>query len=215
MTTKKRNPQSKLLTTGPFQAVFPSLNEPNTKFSPVYEVQMRFDPKSEDWKNFKKQILDIGSPLFEELGEGTLEKNASMPWREETIKDSETGEKKKTGMILVRFKKKAEYQSKRTGETVKTPVAVFDTAGNRVKGVPIWGGSTIQVAYRIIPWKTAMGHGLSLRLEQALIIELVTANQNQESVFGTDKEGYVVENNSNDDDEGFGNDESKDEAFPY
>lgn len=216
-TKKKKTPQSVMLITEPFRAVWPALHEPSDRFPPPsYEVQARFDPSTQDWKEFKKKVMDIGSKLYEEFANEPLPKHAHMPWREEETKDPSTEEKTKTGNVLVRFKKKAGFESKLNKQWVETPLPIFDTAGNRMKGIPVWGGSLIKVAYRIMPWKTAMGCGLSLRLEQAMVIELVSKGEGVENAFGATHEGYVVEDNEPTS-EGFGNEQSEgeDKEFPY
>lgn len=78
----------------------------------------------------------------------------------------------KDGDIVFKFKMKHEFKSK-AGETIHRTVPVFDAKGNPID-VSVGNGSTIRIAYQIIPYhKSSANCGLSLFMDAVQVIELV------------------------------------------
>jgi hypothetical protein len=104
-------------------------------------------------------------------------------------KDDEDADGEETGLISFKFKMKAKVTSKK-GDVIEMSPAIFDSQNKPVKGVPVFSGSQIQVAYEIFPYYTAIaGCGVSLRLKAVRVLELVSANQDGSGYFGDAAEG--------------------------
>jgi hypothetical protein len=111
-------------------------------------------------------------------------KMSAAPYKDDTDADGE-----ETGMISFKFKMKAKVTSKK-GDIIEMKPAIFDAANKPIKGVPVFSGSQIQVAYEMFPYYTAMaGCGVSLRLKAVRVVELVSANQDGKGYFGEAVEG--------------------------
>lgn len=111
-------------------------------------------------------------------------KMSNAPYKDDTDADGE-----ETGLISFKFKMKAKVTSKK-GDIIEMKPAIFDASNKPIKGVPVFSGSQIQVAYEIFPYYTAMaGCGVSLRLKAVRVVELVSANQDGSGYFGDAVEG--------------------------
>lgn len=185
------------------------------------------------------EAIKIAKEEFKKLKPETRKKlkNVTVQPLYETIYDEEENE---TGEVLFKFSMKysGEYKSgKKEGETWYRTPAIFDAQGGRItyfrddpetgepiriKSAPdIWGGTVGRIAYEVglnkegkpgyfIP-ATGMA-GLSLKLEAARIIDLVTKGQRSaESYFGDedDEGGYSFDGGSADAD-----DAAEEEAAP-
>lgn len=174
-----------------FTAVYPSLDKPNPKFNQnCYEVSMRMDPNSPEYSDFVSILEAYDPELFEEITGKPMPdvKELKFPIKPEMEKLAD-GTKRDTGMVLIRFKC-PDTINKKNGEKVPYVLPVFDTAGNRMINIPVWGGSRVKVAYQIAPYSTGFGKGLSLKLRQAMVIELVS--KSDEPAFAFEGDGYVA-----------------------
>ena len=113
-------------------------------------------------------------------------KTASPPYK----KDEETGN------IQFNFKCKASGVSK-TGQNWEQKPKVFDSKGTPIaKDILVWGGTTMKVAYEIIPYSNNMlGSGVSLRLKAVQVHDLVSGGGASADSYGFKEEadGYVAE----------------------
>jgi hypothetical protein len=99
-----------------------------------------------------------------------------------------------TGMVKINFKRKAGGRDEKTGEVWRSRVDLVDAAGQRLDPVKVkvGGGSTVAVAFTINPFSTAIGAGISLRLEGVQVIERRDAPERSAEQLGFQKrEGYV------------------------
>lgn len=179
-------------------AVFPKLNEPDTKFKAEgeYATKLAFDPNDKQVIAFIKKLEQVQKEMFQEfLAEKPGNKKFSLApvYTEELDKEGE-----ETGRILVNFKMKASGTSKRTGKQWTRSPAVFDSRGTRLENVPaIWGGSVLRVAAEAVPGPVPSSKlfYLSLRMNGVKVIELVTSGgQTADSLgFGDDEDGYEAD----------------------
>ncbi len=182
-------------TTDEFLAVYPSLDQgkPNEAFNQnCYEVSRRLDPTSEEYKDIVDFLHSYDADMFEEITGKPMPapENLKLPIKDETEKGADDT-RIPTGKVLLRFKCPDTITKRKTGEKIPNHVPIFDTAGNRMLKPGIWGGSKIKVAYQITPYSTGFGAGLSLRLRQVQVIDLVT--NSDESPFEFKGGGYVQE----------------------
>lgn len=163
------------------------------------------------WQPMHDAAIKAAEEAFKALPVATRKKLGSVtvnPLYTEMY-DEETEEP--TGEVEFKF------SMKYSGEFKKGPKAgqkwyrrpdIFDARGNKMKPAPsIWGGSIGRVAFEVglnkemqpgyfIPGTGAAG--LSLRMQAARIIELVSAGERDASAYGFDKEeeGYTYDPSS-------------------
>lgn len=184
--------QRKLITTPKGIAVWPRLNEPDTKFKPegVYSVKLRLD--AADAEPLVRLITEMAKA--ELVRAKAEEKNptkrvkikaADLPYAEEVGEDEQP-----TGHVTVNFKMQASGVSKKTGKAWERRPALFDAKGAPLPaGVQIGSGSEIKVAFEASPFTTAaVGSGVSLRLEAVQVIQLRQFEQRDAGAFGFGEE---------------------------
>lgn len=128
--------------------------------------------------------------LMKELEKAkTLEEFQGKKWSSEPLIG--TGETKE-GETYFKFKKKASYKSRKTGEEIRTTVPLFDAKGKPLpKNIMVGNNSRIRVAYSITPFHmNKNNNGLSLRLEGVQIIELHNNETTAESLGFGIEDGY-------------------------
>ena len=164
------------------KAIYPHLNKPDTRFQKegVYKVTLELSPINA--KNLLKHI-DDGIALATK--DSKSNKTAQLPYK--------TDEK---GNMQFNFKCKASGVSK-TGQNWEQKPKVFDSKGTPIsKDILVWGGTTMKVAYEIIPYSNNMlGSGVSLRLKAVQVHDLVSGGGASADSYGFKEEanGYVAE----------------------
>tara|TARA_R100000697_G_scaffold95582_2_gene107495 strand:- start:32 stop:631 length:600 start_codon:yes stop_codon:yes gene_type:complete len=145
-------------------ALWPHLNEPDTKFDKdgSYSVNLILD--KQETETIKSKLSDILKE-FMSSGQSKSNKKANLPIKEDKDQDG-----KPTGMYQIKFKLKAVGQSR--GERWEQRPALFDSQGQPLSE-QIGNGSKIKVGAEVVPYSTAMaGTGVSLRLKAVQVIEL-------------------------------------------
>lgn len=169
-------------------AVYPRLNEPDTKFDPngTYSVRLKLTDEE------AAPLIDIIDKLIDEAFEEAVEeaktpaakkkiKRADVPYKAE---EDDQGEP--TGYTLFNFKRKASGVTKE-GKAWAYTCPVFDAKLKPVDltKVQIGGGSTIVVSYSAVPFNVpALGVGASLRLEAVQLLDLKEWGAKDASSFG-------------------------------
>lgn len=173
-------------------AQYPWLNKPDTKFNPDGEYKCNLEIKD------PQEIAKITS-FLDEQHEASVAKakkeNAGKKIKEGDVPYSLNEE---TGTVTVRFKLKAKVTPK-NGEPFEQRPAVFDAKGKPTKDAKVGGGSTLKIAYEIVPYYTAIaGAGISLRLKAAQIINLVefSGGAGADAYGFGEEDGYEAEDNS-------------------
>ena len=164
------------------KAIYPHLNKPDTRFQKegVYKVTLELSPVNA--KNLLKHI-DDGIKLATK--DSKSNKTAQLPYKTD-----------ENGNMQFNFKCKASGVSK-TGQNWEQKLKVFDSKGTPIsKDILVWGGTTMKVAYEIIPYSNNMlGSGVSLRLKAVQVHELVSGGGASADSYGFKEEanGYVAE----------------------
>lgn len=164
------------------------LNEPNKKFDPefgVYSCDLIIDKEQAD------AIKANLRPLYEEELRETQEANPGkgITQREFPIEEVDGG-------FLIKAKIKAGGRRK-DGEVYHMSIALYDSQGKHLDPeVKVWGGSTVNVAFRPRFWYTAsMGFGVTFDLQAVQILQLGEGGVSSiaASAFGftTEEEGFV------------------------
>ena len=165
------------------KAIYPHLNKPDTRFQKegVYKVTLELTPD-----NSKSLIKNIDDGLQLAKKDSKSNKTASLPYKTD----------EETGNLQFNFKCKASGQTK-TGQTWEQKPKVFDSKGTPIsKDILVWGGTTMKVAYEIIPYSNNMlGSGVSLRLKAVQVHDLVSGGGASADSYGFKEEadGYVAE----------------------
>lgn len=161
------------LTTPTGIAVYPRLNEPDTKFDKdgVYSVDLRLDREDEEAAAFLTSLQESADRSYQSLCEEHGRKNlkrAPMPFKDE---EGVEGGLSKTLRIKFKLKAKAGNAEK---SWAQRPI-IYDSLGNPYDPVPsIGSGSEIRVAFQVVPYFTAMvGAGVSLRMKAVQVLRLV------------------------------------------
>lgn len=171
-------------------AQYPYLNKPDTKFNPEGEYKCKLEipaDQAQDLTTFLDEHFEQAVAKAKKDNAGKKIKEGNAPY-----------EIAENGNVVVNFKLKAKVTPK-NGEPFEQKPAVFDAKGKPLKDVNVGGGSTLKIAYEVIPYFTAIaGAGISLRLKAAQVINLVEFSGGAGAdAYGFGKEdGYEAEENS-------------------
>jgi hypothetical protein len=200
MAFEKRKPLEKFRT--PLgTAVYPRLNAPDTKYKPEGEYSAKIRLSEEAAAPLVKRIDELAAAKFDEEKQRLLDekkmsaaktlKMTDMPYK--SVFDAEGNE---TGEVDFSIKMRAQYTAK-DGSTVKMVPRLFDASTPPqplAPSVQIWGGSQIKVAGEFNPFATAIGVGISLRLNAVQVIHLVSGSTKGDSAdaygFEGEADGY-------------------------
>jgi hypothetical protein len=181
-------------------AVFPKLSTPDTKYKALGEYATKLVLSGDDSAPIIEKFEAELAAYFEEVkaelmkGDGkskakakSLKFAADKPFKPEV--DDEGDE---TGNFVFNFKMPARIAREGKPDLVLKP-DVFDAAGKKLTSPPdIWGGSRLKVAFELRPFNTAIGVGMSLRLNAVQVIELRSAGQRDAAGYGFGaEEGYA------------------------
>lgn len=172
-------------------AKFPWLSKPDTRFNPagVYSVILLLETGSEECDKLTEMIGTFYEEKRDEAQALTPKKKLKLndpPYREDLDENDEP-----TGYTRFKFKMNASFEDKQ-GNKVEMKPLLFDSKGKEIKKeIAIYGGSTIKVAFSMVPYNTK-GFGIVLYIQGVQIIELVTSSRSAESMgFGVEEEGFT------------------------
>lgn len=173
---------------------FCHLNEPNKRFNPEFgSWECDLVMTDEETENLKNRLR----PLYEEELKACAEENAGKE-----IKRADMPFKKdEDGMHVARIKLKAGGR-RADGTIYKLGIALYDAKGSPLpKDVKVWGGSSVNVAFRPRFWFTPVaGFGVSLELAAVQVLKLANGGISDvaASAFGfTEEEGFAVNGGEN------------------
>ena len=160
---------NKIITTPPAIAIWPKLNEPNTKFNEAgeYEATIVLSPNNPEHADFMQRLEAMYEEAIQLMAAEHKKpkiKRSDSPLRPLTNKDgSETGDFK------VKFKLAASGETK-DGRKYERKPALFGTDGKPFTDV-VGHNSEIKVAFKANAYFVpSVGAGLSLRLEAVQVI---------------------------------------------
>lgn len=164
------------------RAVFPKLNEPDTKFNPegVYTTKLIMTPEeAEPLLAQLERMQDDAVKKAQAKKKGKRVKTQDLPIQPEY--DEEGNE---TGNFELKTKMKASGVSQKTGKPWTRKLPLFDAQGNPTN-VRVGGGSEIIVAMEPSAYDSAsIGVGVTLRLEAVQVISLASGGGRDASGFG-------------------------------
>jgi hypothetical protein len=177
-------------------AVYPKLTTPDTKFKAEGEYTCRLRVAADKAAPFVAKIdaaynenLETTKAALQaaiESAEGTEKgkaKKALAAFKpaDKPYKEALDAEGDPTGEVEFNFKLKAKVTERKTGKVRERRPTIVDSAGTVLDpdGLSIWGGSKVQVGGYLVPFNTAIGCGISLRLAQVRIIKLVSGGDEQ------------------------------------
>ena len=180
-------------------AVWPRLNEPDTKFKEEGEftVKLAYDPDDDGFKQLVAKLEAKRDELFQEfLSENPkLKKTAKVApvFAEEVDKEGD-----ETGRVTLNFKMRHKCKSKKTGKTWEQRPDIFDAKGVKLETPPqIGGGSTLRVSFETTGSyvQSAKTFYLSLRMLAVKIIDLVEFGSRTADDYGfdEDEEGFEAD----------------------
>ena len=172
-------------------AQYPYLTKPDTKFNPDGEYKLKLEipaDKTQDIVTFLDEQFAASVAAAKKENPGKRVKEADPPY----LVNEETG------TVAVSFKLKAKVTPK-NGDPFEQRPAIFDAKGRPIKDVNIGGGSTVKVAYEVLPFYTAVvGAGISVRLMACQVINLVvfSGGAGADAYGFGEEDGYEAEDNS-------------------
>lgn len=193
-------------------AVFPKLDTPDTKFNAmgVFKTGVRLEGEvaqkvkadidaliEQAYAATKAHLIEAGEAkekdgdvLLLKDGKPQKDKNGKLKvleYADRAYKEELDDEGNETGAIVFNTKTNATYKDK-TGKVVNRKVPVVDA---KVKPMhkAVWGGSKIIVNVDLSPFFTAVGVGVSLRLNAVQVLELRSGGRDVTSMF-EEQEGY-------------------------
>lgn len=181
-------------TTPEGEAIFPKLTEPDNKFNPDGEYSVKIRLSEQDGEAIYSQMKRLIEGEVKKAQEQCKTKlelskikvlgDESLPCKKELDENAE-----ETGYYIFSAKMRASGISQKTGKAWSREPAIFDQKGKIIAnkaGLNIWSGSIIRIAYSLIPFNTALGIGVSSKLEAVQIIELVSGSSGTAKSYGFD-----------------------------
>lgn len=172
------------------KAVWPKLNEPDTKFKEEGEFSVKLELGGAQAETMKDVIREFAAIAYaiecEDKGKKKLKK-ADLPFKQVVNEDGDDV----PGMFLFNFKRKASGTTK-AGKAWEASITLFDSKKKKVTA-EVWGGSRLRVAYTLVPWyAAALGFGIKLELGAVQVLDLVTRGERSADDYGFDEEegGY-------------------------
>lgn len=190
------NKKFELMVTPAGVAVYPRLTKPDTKFNPDGEFKLKLRLAEEDAAKVIAKIDAIHKENVAAVLKQTKKKpkDATPPYSE--VYDDEGNP---TGEVEFNFKRKATIRMK-DGTTFEGKVDLVDAKKNPFpKDKSIYGGSVVKVAAELVPFATAIGAGVSLRLKAVQVIKLVEGSGGSGAANAFDEEdGFEAEASGSD-----------------
>lgn len=192
------------ITTPAGTAVFPKLNQPDTKFNEdgVYTLPIRFN-LSDTTSTFQVdgKTHQGGVPAFIAFVEdhvAKLDAGSKNGVKNPFFKQATDEHGNETGEVLARFDMKAIVRPKGKESWTQKPKA-FDGGGKPLQlegehAVKVGSGSTVKASAQLVPYDTAQaGVGFTRRLQAAQIIHLVEGGGTAESYgFEVVEDGFTA-----------------------
>lgn len=182
--------------------VYPKLNKADTKYKAEgqYSTKLRLaDIGNIPAEKINALLAEFAEQTKKELTEkknGAKAKNLKVKQfdlTEET--DRESGEP--TGNLLLNAKMTASGVSKKDGKPWTRKPKLFDAKGTEIKNPKqIWGGTEGKLSVEAVPYYTPKDNecGITLRLEAAQILKLVSGSDKDAAGYGFgEEEGYTDE----------------------
>lgn len=182
-------------------AVFPWLNNPDTKFKAEGEYRVALRMPADEVAPLIEKLQPKLDKAVAEAKKDPKRKGKKLTVHEfvRPVLDDDGNE---TGDVEMRFKMTASGISKKTGKPWAMKPDLFDAQGRPLsEEARIFGGSVMKVCFSAEPFDKPIGIGLSLRLEAAQVIKLVSSTRDASS-YGFGNEGDEEDEEEESADEG-------------
>lgn len=181
-----------LVNTPAMEAIWPKLNEPDTKFKAEgeYSFRGRLDPANETHAAYMARVEVLVDEAFQQAKDQNP-KFAKVMKRISPIKPELDDNGDETGYMVMNFKKVAQVTSKKNGKTYTFRVMLYDAQLQPLpRGVKIGGGSVLKASFEPYYYFNAKDKeaGVSARLEAVQVVELRQWQGKEGSSFGFGKE---------------------------
>lgn len=204
----KKKPKAPQFVTPTGIAKYPWLNKPDAgndrvqKRVPEYHVTLRF--RTDDAK--LQALLDKLRPLHADAvakfkAEIPIAKQKKTPIVVKDVVETEYDEAgNETGWVTMRFKMNSIIKDKKTKEERQLSPIIVDGLKNEVKGVAIYGGSELRVAFGVAPFHVEANNmvGLTYYMNAVQVVKLAKSQSNAANAFD------VLDDDDMDGAEGFG-----------
>lgn len=189
---------SKLITTPKGKAIYPHVNEADTKFDANGKYTCDILVPAEDAEPLLEELERQCEAEYEKTcealrnsGKKKMPRRAPMPIEED-----------EEGMYIVKCRRPAKVISKKNGKTYEFSIKLFDAKGQPTKA-QVGSGSVVRTSVEPYFWTSpSLGFGMSLRLQAVQILELVepSGGGNADSFGFAEEDGsFVSEGESFDD----------------
>lgn len=221
MTQKK--PARKRYVSPKGTAIWPRLNQPDTKFDAdgVYSAKLAFDGDDDAANKLIADLTAVREAAFKQyISENPKFKKVAKQVDFFSAELDDEGEE--TGRTLMNFKMKAKVTAKKTGKVYVMKPVIVNAKKVILKNPPnIGGGSQLKVSFEVMPYFNAKDKefGLSLRLVGVQIIDLVEFGGGSAAANDfDDEEGYDAdgaEDSSDDSDDESDSGDAEDSSGDY
>lgn len=191
-------------TTGRGTAIWPRLNEPDTKFDSdgKYECALAFDGDDETLLALEAEATKLAEAKLEEIRDELISKGKKAAASKLTLvnlvreeEDDDTGEP--TGRRIIKATMKASGVTK-AGKPWKRRPDLFDGKGNKMTNPPAIGsGSICKMNVELFPYYAANDKtvGCTFRLNGVQVIKLVSFGERNadEYGFGAEDDGDEID----------------------
>lgn len=185
------------------EAVYPSLNKPETRFDEngIYKVTLKVA------KQDASAMIDLFNKAIDDSLKVAKEDNKGKP-----IKLAPKPYAVEGDWAFFKFKMKASGVSRKTKQKFEQRPTLFDAKKNPLPNDKVvWGGSKIKVAFQLRPYFTPMlGAGVVSQLKAVQVIDLVEGGD-ATNVFN-EEEGFTISEAST---KSNGSEEAVQESFDF
>lgn len=197
----------KLMTTPKGKAFYPHVNEPDKKFDALGKYTCDILVDADEMGDFQARCADMYEEEYakvcaelKEKGKKKMPKKADLP-----IEPSEEDE----ATFLLKCRRPAKVISKRDGKEYTFDVKLFDAKGQPTTA-SLGSGSVVKCSVEPYFWtSSALGFGMSLRLQAVQVLELVEyQGGNNAGSFGFAEEDGSFTSEGEDFNESFQDDDS-------
>jgi hypothetical protein len=167
-------------------AKWPHLIKPDYKFKDDGEFHTKLRIGAEDFEELREKIMEIYDSAVKaaKASNAKTKKKPPKAFDPPFLFDEESNE------YEISFKSKYSWVDRETKEVKTRVIPLFDASGAPIKNkdLKIGNGTLMRVSFTIDPFHTALGVGVSLKLEAVKILNLVEYGANADSFgFGEDE----------------------------
>lgn len=181
------------------RAIWPHLHAPDKKFKKEFgEFRIKVAVPEADAQAHIERIESLAREKFAEAKKEFEAKNKGKTFEKQKAgkfadKPYQEGDGEDAGMVIFNVKAPAGGKKKDSDEIYTRQIAVFDAKRQPLpKGTRVGGGSEVKVAYSLNPFATAIGVGVSIRLEAVQVLDLKTFERDAKSYGFEEEEGFFV-----------------------